>query len=319
MNISMLCGIVTALILCISLGSCSGEKALRRTDTTTSGVVGFACDESLRPLIGRQADVFESLYGKSGLISHYTGEAETMDLLLRDSIRLCFLSRDLTPDEREYLAVKNPQATPRSRRIAADGIAVITNPGNPTQRLSTTELAYIMMGWATRWEDISGPAELGNITVVFDGPDSGAARFIRDSVCAGGRFTDRLRALKSSQEVIEYVALNPGTLGIIGTGWISNPGEPARSGFNDRIKVLAISNSHPATDHNSFLPYPVHIHLREYPLTRDIYYVLTDLKGTLPSGFANFIASDRGQRIVLKSGLVPHNPPLRTIRTREKI
>jgi len=45
---------------------------------------------------------------------------------------------------------------------------------------------------------------------------------------------------------------------------------------------------------------------------------LNDPRSALPWGFASFLASDRGQRIILKSGLVPATQPVRVVNIKDK-
>jgi phosphate transport system substrate-binding protein len=51
----------------------------------------------------------------------------------------------------------------------------------------------------------------------------------------------------------------------------------------------------------------------QYPLLRDVMIVSREARTGLASGFMAFMASDKGQRIVLKSGLVPATMPIRII------
>ena len=55
------------------------------------------------------------------------------------------------------------------------------------------------------------------------------------------------------------------------------------------------------------------IALNEYPLIRDVYAVLTDPRMGLASGFTSFLTSDRGQRIILKAGILPATQPVRIV------
>ena len=59
----------------------------------------------------------------------------------------------------------------------------------------------------------------------------------------------------------------------------------------------------------------IHIY---YPLARSIYVLLNDPRSALPWGFASFLASDRGQRIILKSGLVPATQPVRVVNVKDE-
>ena len=43
-----------------------------------------------------------------------------------------------------------------------------------------------------------------------------------------------------------------------------------------------------------------------------------DPRNALPWGFASFLTSDRGQRIILKSGLVPATQPVRVVNVKDE-
>jgi len=55
-----------------------------------------------------------------------------------------------------------------------------------------------------------------------------------------------------------------------------------------------------------------------YPLVRNIFIILNDPRSSLPSGFTNFLTGDKGQRIILKSGLVPATQPVRIVSIKEE-
>lgn len=107
-------------------------------------------------------------------------------------------------------------------------------------------------------------------------------------------------------------------MGVIGVNWISNPNDTTNISFLSNIRVMGVSKVEPATAENTYQPLPAHLALRNYPLTRDIYMILTDLRDTLPFGFYNFVAGDIGQRIILKSNLVPATRPVRIISIQEE-
>lgn len=310
---------VIIFVAAVSLMAACGNRHVRRTDTTSSGMAAFCADASFSEMISQQVDIFESMYPKASLYPTYTDEASAIRMLMEDSMRMAVVARDFTEDEKTYISGMNAQLIPRSQRIAVDGVALIVNPRNADTIMSASTVRRIMSGEVTAWSQLGSGSKLGEIGVVFDHPNSSTARFIRDSICGGGKLYEGLRSLKSSREVLDWVAETPGAMGVIGVGWISNPHDSLHLSFNDRIRVVAVSREEPATVYNSFKPYPAYLHLRKYPLTRDIYVLLTDLRSTLPSGFTNFIASDRGQRIVLKSGLVPSTMPIRTVQTRDQL
>ncbi|MDR1021766.1 MAG: substrate-binding domain-containing protein [Prevotellaceae bacterium] len=306
------------IFICI-FAVCAGcnRKKITRTDTPTSGVATLVSDDCYGNIAQEEVDVFEALNQKAFLLPIYTSEREAVELLLQDSVRLAILARDLTEAEKQRITAGNRQLAPRSQKIGVDGIALIVHRSNQDTLISLQTLRDVMTGKVTSWKQLNASSKLGEILVVFDNPTSSTVHFIRDSVCREPLADNRLHAMKNNQAVLDYVIQTPNALGIIGVNWISNPHDSTQLSFNSRIRVMAVSRTHPATYSSSYKPYPAYLYLRSYPLTRDVYVALTDLRGTLLSGFTNFLASDRGQRIILKSGLVPATKPLRTVQIKE--
>lgn len=81
---------------------------------------------------------------------------------------------------------------------------------------------------------------------------------------------------------------------------------------------MAVSRARVATPENSFRPYQAYIATGSYPLSRPVYILLNDPRGALPSGFTAFLTGARGQRIILKSGLVPATEPVRIVHVNDK-
>ena len=69
-----------------------------------------------------------------------------------------------------------------------------------------------------------------------------------------------------------------------------------------------------------FAPSQNSLALKQYPLTRDLYILnCTGNYWELGMKIDNFMISDRGQRIILKSGLLPDDIPARRINIVRKI
>ena len=56
--------------------------------------------------------------------------------------------------------------------------------------------------------------------------------------------------------------------------------------------------------------------LEQYPLIRNIWMISTDPHLGLADGFISFVSSDKGQRIILKAGLLPAIAPIRLVNIR---
>lgn len=303
--------------LSFMLLSCGGNSNKSPDDSPTSGVIAIAADASFAPIIDEEIAVFESLYPGTGIIPRYSGETETVNALLKDSVWMGIAARPLSPGEKEYLNSK--KLFPKEIRIAVDAIALITNRSNPDSIIGIPTLKDILTGKTQTWRELSKDNSAGRIEVVFDHPNSSTVRYAIDSICGTTPLSIHLQAEQNSQSVIDYVAKTPGALGIIGANWIGSSSDTTRLSFSDKIRVMRVSRFKEADRSNSFLPYQAYIALGEYPMLRNVYILLSEPRTGLASGFTTFIASDRGQRIILKSGLLPATQPIRLVNVRDEL
>lgn len=322
----------SSLIFClifIFLYSCDRRK-MTRTDTETSGIATIAVDECFAPVIQEQVDVFGALNPQALIVPLYTSENEAFDLFMKDSVRLIISSRELTAKEEQVLKDRNQ--TLRSQKLAIDGLAIIVNKNNSDTLMTVSNLKKILTGEIRTWKQLDPKSSLGDIAVTFDSPNSSTVRYMNDLILQGLKMGDNVKArsvdsvktvdLKDktpNQQVIDYVANNANALGVIGVNWISNPTDSTNLSFIKNINVVALSPSDEATEENSFKPYAAYLSLNKYPLTRDIYIILSDVRGGLPAGFVKFAAGEKGQKIILKAGLFPATVPTRLVRINQTL
>lgn len=315
MKRSVIISSILFLVL-ISGISCADGGRVTRTDTPTSGVAEIVADECFAPIVQEQVDVFEGLNGDATIIPTYTSEIQAFQLFLADSIRVLIASRELTPNEAQIIKDRNQVL--RSQKYAIDGIALIVNKANTDTLITVSDIKKIMTGEIRSWKELNPNSKLGDIAITFDTPNSSTVRYIRDSICKGDALGNNLKAITTdsvratdladrtpNQKVIDYVAAVPNAIGIIGVNWISNPSDSTKLSFVENIKVMSVSTAEEATPKNSFKPFAAYLKLQKYPLSRDIYIMISDVRGGLPSGFVSFAAGEKGQRIILKSGLLP--------------
>ncbi|GHA67427.1 PstS family phosphate ABC transporter substrate-binding protein [Pontibacter akesuensis] len=302
---------LAALAVMLSLVSCGGNTG-GPTDTPTSGNINISVDESFRPIIESEVNTFEGIYTNANIDAAYKSEGEVVKDLLNDSTKIAILSRELTPEE--IAVFEKNKRFPRTTKIAIDAVALITNRQNPDSLLTMEELKRIFNGEAKTWSAIDESSNLGDITIVFDNNNSGTARYVRDSLITGNKLPENTFASNSHEALIDYVAENKNALGVIGVNWISDFDDSTAIGFLNRIKVLGISEDpNPVTTGSYFQPYQGYIAQKSYPLRRYLYIVSTEARSGLGTGFASYVAGDKGQRLILKSGLVPATMPVRVI------
>lgn len=307
-------------ILCIFfalvLFGCNSVKN-NDEETLYSGRIKIAVDESFKPIIEEVLQVYHALTPEATIEPIYCSEVEAVDLLLKDSVRFAVANRRLT--ERETASLNARKFFPESVRFAVGGIALITNRQNRDSLITVGQIQNVLSGKINQWNGLYPDSDLGEIRVVFDNPNSGTVHFALDSICRGKEMSPlSVKAKRNSREVIDLVAKDPGAIGFIGVNWVGNPVDTARLSFNDKIRVLAVSDSDKATVENSFKPYQAYLALRKYPLTHDIFILINDPKGALPTGLMTFMTGDKGQRIILKSGLVPATQPVRLVNVKDE-
>lgn len=303
------------LSVIIILTGCDRRK-ITRLDTWTSGEAKIVADDCFSPIINEEIAVYEGINPDASIEPVYTNEVEAFDLLLKDSIRLLVAARELTTKETEYL--KSKKLFPRTNKIALDGIAVIINKTNKDSIISVSSLTGILTGKIKNWNELYPDSKLGSIRAVFDNPNSSTVRFMKDSVLNGKPFGENVKSLETNRAVFDFVAETPNALGFVGVSWVSNPNDTTNLSFNGKIRVMAVSAYDDARDDNSYQPFAAWIAMAKYPLVRDIYIITSDVRGGLPSGFMDFVAKSSGQRLIMKSGMVPATQPLRLVNVTEK-
>ena len=304
------------IFVALLLLSCQNKGKVGPTDTYTSGVVTITVDESFQPIIQEELDVFEAQFPKAGIVPKFTNEVEAINSILKDSGRLAIVTRPLS--QKELKSLESKQFYPHSYKFATDGIALIINNQNKDSLITVGDLRKILTGEVTTWNQIYPSSKLGKMTVVFDNPNSSTIRFAIDSICNGKPLSNELNAQKTNLEVINYVSKNRNAIGIIGVNWLGNRKDTTNLSFKNTIRVMSVSNEAIATVENSYKPFQAYLFYGYYPLTRNIFIILNDPISGLPSGLTSFLTSDRGQRIILKSGLLPATQPIRVVHIKDE-
>ncbi|MES2779459.1 MAG: substrate-binding domain-containing protein [Bacteroidota bacterium] len=288
------------------------DKTAKDSDTATSGTITIAADESLRPIVEAEIEVFESIYPAAHFNVIYTNEYDAMQLLVKDSARIAITSRELLPEEKAVLV--KATITPRYAPFCKDAIAIIMNKASKDTILNMEQVKAILDGSYSTWKDINAKNSASPLQVVFDSPKSGAVRHLKDSVLKGKELAKHCFAVNDNKAVIDYVEKNKNSIGIIGVSWISDRDDSTSNNFMNRIQVVDLVPAHPETaEAPAMKPFQAYVALKQYPLWRTVQITLREPRVGLGTGFASFVASDSGQRIVLKSGLVPATAPVRII------
>ena len=283
-----------AVVATILVGCSRSETGKTPLDTPTSGSIKIAVDESLKPLIDAEVKAFMGIYPKASIDALYVSESEAIALLINDSVRSAIITRALTAEERQQIV--DQQYYPQTAKVAREGVALIVNRSNPDSLWTMSKLKEILGGSDSKSK------------IVFDNQSSGIVRFMRDSILHIKEMPANSYAAGTNDAVIDYVSKEPSAIGLIGTSWISDRDDSTTVKFVNSIRVIGIEK-----DGQHYQPYQAYIAQKLYQLTRDVVITTREGRSGLGTGFASFVAGDKGQRIVLKAGLVPVTMPIRVV------
>ena len=141
-------------------------------------------------------------------------------------------------------------------------------------------------------------------------------RYLMDNVVGNNQAPQNLFAAGNYQDVIDYVAQHESAMGIIGINLISDRDHAAVDAALDKVTLVAMESLDTLGQGTGkfFQPYQSFIADESYPLRRDILMISREARAGLGTGFVAFVAGEKGQRVVLKSGLYPEFMPPRLVK-----
>lgn len=271
----------------------------------------------------QEIDVFEYIYPEAHVLARYGTEAEALDSLMSLNTRTIVIPRDLT--QAEVKRLKDKRRTPRSSRIAVDAVALVVNPANPADAMSLREVGEILSGEIKTWQDLHPDYPDKPIVIVFDDAGSSMVKYMRDSLINGKELGPNVYAQGSIAGVLDAVKKDRSAIGVIGVSWLTTDlrkiesvdsiaaevtDETAAVKMDDinarvegsGVKVLALMRN---DDRRAYRPYQQNIYDGSYPLTRSIYMITLAHSGSPAGGFYSFVTSYSGQKIIMKTGVLP--------------
>jgi len=282
-------------LLAVCWFSCKEKSTAELADTPASGTIKISVDESFKPVIEEEIRVYEATYPGTRIDAAYKPEWECFNDFLSDSsTRMAIITHGLNFNQSTYLA-DSLGYRPKWQRVATDAVCIIVNAASSDTLFTRERLASQLQGKINR-----------NQVMVFDGAQqTGAVRFIRDSILKGDHFdTSVVKAAQNSEEVIEYVKTHENAIGFVGISWIGNPEDSAQVNNLKKVKIGYVQCD--VCEGKPFVkPGQQTILRRSYPLVRGLYFLLRENHIGLGTGFAGFLQLERGQLIFRRAYLGP--------------
>lgn len=273
-----------------------GTKSSSFTDSPDEGTIHISVDESFKPIIDSQIQVYESQHPKAHIIADYKSEAECLKDIASDSTRMIIVTRGPTENETKYFESKNKFKL-RYGMLAYDAISVVINKQARDSLFTMVEIRELL----------SGTSKLP-YKVVLDGLNATSnVRYVLDSILRGAALGKNVQAARNSQGVIDYVSADPNAIGFVGVSWIGVREDAEQLSFTTdtgKTKLASLQCSECVTQ-PYVLPYLPNILRKRYPMIRGLHYILKENGRGLGSGFYNFLTGQKGQLIFKRAYLLP--------------
>jgi len=281
------------------------QDANKLEETILQGEITVSVDETVQPIIEDEIAVFENQY-KAKINQINKPETEIINDLINQKATVAVLSRKLT--ESEEAIFRTRKILSRPTLFASDAIVLLTNKKTKDTVVDLQEVINLMQQKRSK---IKG--------LVFENQNSSTINYMNKLAGVSNAPKKGVYALNSHEDVLKYVINNPEVIGVVGLNLIVQPTEKLAP-YLSQLKVVGVKNSKSKSDNqNYYKPSQSNLGAGKYPLSRELYLLNYQGKIGLGMGFASFIAGEVGQRVVLKSGLLPAYVPTRIINIRKEL
>lgn len=267
-----------ASILLTGCGSDSSESS-STAGGSLSGTVSIIGSTSVGPLAQDLADSFSADNSDVNIEIQQIGSTEGIKAIHDGTTDIGTASRELNDEEKTWGLDEHI--------IAYDGIAIIVNPDNGVENLSSDQITKIFKGEIKNWKEVGGKDK--EIVLINREAGSGTRGAfeellkLQEKQADGTKKTlisDKALVVGSNGEVKTNVASKDNAIGYISLGIVDKT-----------VKALKVDNVE-ATEAN--------VKSKTYPVWRP-FLMLT--KGELKpevKAFLDYIMSDKGQKMVAK-------------------
>lgn len=285
---------VLGLSLLISCKKESNEGVAEMKEAYDRGSVEMYVESSVYPIVEDINQVFKTYYNNADIKLKMLSQNEILNSVYKDSGRLAVMPKSFSAKELETF---KGRVVPKITPIAKDAVLFITQKNATDTLINYKEVIDIFKG--TKKSD--------KIFVFHDANSN-----IVDQIKTDARVSElskNVYYVKTIEEIVSYINKNKNAVGVVGINWMLQPDEKIKEGIKQLRSMLVYNDSLK----NYYAPSQSTIADNTYPLIRTINIIDVQGKTGLGTGFASFAASDKGQRIVLKSGLMPVTLPKREI------
>lgn len=289
-------GSILAIALCMQ--SCKKKESTKIEESKTKGIdkplhtygtLKISADPSYENVIKALTTIYNIEYPEVNFDIKYEIEELAIKDLYEGKTEFAVVSKPLTKDQEQFLYNKT-KILYKASPIGLDATIFITSINNPKESISINEIKSNLY------------QENAAINLVFDYPNSANFNTINDKLGITAPKGKAIKALKSAENVIDFVQQDQNAIGIIGLNTLSDKDNPKIKAYLNQVKILNV------VDEKGNLVEPSRPNLRDgaYPFYRLIYFLKNEKGFGIGAGLTRFTGSQQGQLIIAKEDLQPY-------------
>ena len=273
-------------VVILVLTSCQDREI-----SPTKGILKCYVDESLYKVINDEKEAFIKIYPDSKIELVKVNAREGITAILNGKTELFISSRELNDEEKKYC--EQVKSEIRGFKFCYDAVVPIVNQKDSKEKTTLEELKKILSGQTLGYN------------VIIPEQNSGVYEYLKVKLLEN-REPVEVSLVKNEREVIKKVENNKRCLGFVGLNSIKTD--------SDKVKILDVAlRVIEGTDDNYYKPHVAYLLTESYPLVRTTAIFLNDVGVGLASGFATYLTSHDGQKVVADNNLGPATVPVKMV------
>ncbi len=275
--------------------ACNSTNSDVKKSTMSRGESTIYIDDSFIPYLTGVETVFEGSRPNADIKLFSCSEFVAKRDLIAGKTNSIVIGTDFTDAQKKSL-VESGVAF-QSQILARDAIVFVVNTSNADSLLTEEFILGVLKGENKTW-----PSSKNEISVLFDNVQSANFNYFLDKLKLT-KFPKNIYAVRSNNEVINYVKKYPNTIGVIGYNWISDQDEPIAMYNRTEVRVVALAKGN-GKDYKK--AYQAYVQDQTYPFIRYIWNITKATPDGLEAGLMNFMTNQKGQILADKCGLIPY-------------
>jgi|SRR5688572_6759459 len=288
--------VLLTLFFCLA---CNKKSNTTDQGSPVSGIFTIHTDDSYLPLVKVLTDAFMATYPQVVIYIDTVSGENIYSRLSKETIHSAITS--MPPKDADSIALRDRNIFPKFFHFATDAIGLIAKSGSD----SLTQFSFSNTEEACLQNSIMPVVS----RLITDRPGSENNNYLASIQPVNLNCQQNWFAVGNQEAVLKRISENESEIGIIGWSHLCEKENPGVKKWRAQLSVIPFRNE------KNELIYPTQsaILTGEYPLHRQLFLITTEPYTGPATGFASFMASHEGQRIVRLFGLAPAKTPPREI------